>query len=104
MTGQSVGISKKRRWGIYFTCQDLQLKRLRAKFHDRSPIELRRAVEGFNDGYCLLCMWTRIISLPECDAAYQKVRAFTWAEALRPLTVSSLDRPYWDTFQIYSCE
>lgn len=44
----------------------------RARFHDRSSIEVRRAVEGFRDGQFISCLWIRATALPECDTAYQK--------------------------------
>ncbi|KAF9650281.1 Thioesterase/thiol ester dehydrase-isomerase [Thelephora ganbajun] len=45
---------------------------VRAKMRERSPIEVRQAAGGSQDGYYVQCHWMRAISLPECDAAYQK--------------------------------
>jgi len=65
----------------------------RLKSSERSPIGVRIAAEDFQDGYYVQCYWMRAISLPECDAAYQKVGVSSSSLALLPLTVSSLGRP-----------
>jgi len=61
---------------------------------EKSPIEVRPAGEGFRDGCYLQYQWMRAISLPECDAAYQKARVLTLPQAYRPLTASPWDRRY----------
>ena len=45
----------------------------RLKSTERSLIGIRLAAQDFQDGYYVQCYWMRAISLPECDAAYQKV-------------------------------
>ena len=51
----------------------------RLKSSERSPIGIRLATEDFQDGYYVQCYWMRAISLPKCDAAYQKVGGVNFA-------------------------
>jgi len=44
----------------------------KARMRERSPVEVRFAGRDSRDGYYVESYWMRALSLPECDAAYQK--------------------------------
>ena len=54
---------------------------------ERSPIEARIAATDSRDGYYIEYHWMRATGLPECDAAYQKVRVSTSLRPFLPLIV-----------------
>lgn len=68
-------ISRARVCTLLYLSRVPQLKLGDSKVRERSPIEVRFATEDHRDGYYVQCHWMRAISLPECDIAYQKVRA-----------------------------
>lgn len=72
----------------------LWLKRVDSKVREDSPIQVRIAAEDSRDGYFVQCHWMQAVSLPKCNAAYQKVRGevSTFLQALLPLIASLPDR------------
>lgn len=97
-------IGKAKVSSLFIPPSPLELKQSHAKFHEECPIETRQASHGLQDGYYVLYLWMRAVSLPAYDAAHQKVRVFTLAQKIRVLIADLLGRPCWDTSQTFSCE